>query len=295
MRGNVNEEYRASGSAHRFGASCFGPVSNLIRDSRWGRTAEMLTGEDPYLGRVMSAAFTTGIQHRPGALEATPGRSQGMFAAGNASNNKENKAHDTDDTGPRHLQSAPPVYRMINTIAKHLNTYAGPEGWGLTFGPHAERFGFEATLTEREWREFFLPAYRGAAEAGVSGFMCSYSSMTFTDHPEHSHNTPACANAYLLTKVIREEWDWEGYVLSDAGATAFIGNASIDNGTSWANECPGCHFGHGCVSPPHACLPIGVFITGLGVGAKWVKILLEFGGVAVSCRYWWGIDGGGLL
>ena len=38
VRGNVNE---AAAAGDAFGASCFGPVSNLIRDSRWGRTAEM--------------------------------------------------------------------------------------------------------------------------------------------------------------------------------------------------------------------------------------------------------------
>ena len=32
----------------------------------------------------------------------------------------------------------------------------------------------DAKLTEREWREFYLPAFKGSAEAGVTGFMCSY-------------------------------------------------------------------------------------------------------------------------
>ena len=216
VRGNTNSE-TAGGAA--FGASCFGPVSNLIRDSRWGRTAEMITGEDPTLGRIMSAAFTAGIQHRPAAPAPT---------------------HDDGENSPPAKQ-----YRMVNTIAKHLNTYAGPEGHGFTFGPDAERFQFEAKLTEREWREFFLPPYKGSADAGVSGFMCSYSAITFTDHPERSHNTPACANDYLLNQVVRKNWGWDGYVLSDAGAVAFIGNTSLSNATSWSKECPECHWGHG--------------------------------------------------
>ena len=89
-----------------FGASCFGPVSNLIRDSRWGRTAEMITGEDPLLGRVLSRAFTWGMQTPP-LLDTSGNSSDGNGDAG---------------------------YRMLITIAKHLNTYAGPEGWGFTFG-----------------------------------------------------------------------------------------------------------------------------------------------------------------
>ena len=62
-------------------------------------------------------------------------------------------------------------------------------GTGFTFGATADRFNFEAKLSERAWREFFLPPFFGAAEANVSGFMCSYSSITFTDHPV---NTTAC-------------------------------------------------------------------------------------------------------
>jgi len=96
VRGNVN--MAASSSHEKFSASCYGPVSNLVRDSRWGRSAEMITGEDPRLGRILSRSFTWGMQ-------TPPLREQG-------------------DSG----------YRMLVTIAKHLNTYAGPEGWGFTFG-----------------------------------------------------------------------------------------------------------------------------------------------------------------
>ena len=68
---------------------------------------------------------------------------------------------------------------------------------------------FSLKLSERAWREFFLPPFYGAAEAGVSGYMCSYSSITFTDHPERSSNTPACANKYMLHDVLRGEWQGE--------------------------------------------------------------------------------------
>ena len=83
VRGNVNTANAT------FGASCYGPVSNLVRDPRWGRAQEMVTGEDPQLGRIMSRAFTWGMQAQTDA------------------------AH--------------PQTRMVNTIAKHLNTYGGPE------------------------------------------------------------------------------------------------------------------------------------------------------------------------
>ena len=220
VRGNINAA--AEPGAPLSGASCFGPVSNLVRDSRWGRTAEMVTGEDPLLGRVMSRAFTWGMMmppsQPPAAAAAAAARSGG---------------------------SPPYPRRMLVTIAKHLNTYAGPEGWGYTFGPHAARFNFEARLTEREWREFFLPSYLGAAEAGVAGFMCSYTAVTFTDNTTRQQNTPACASELLLTDTVRRGWNWTGYVLSDAGATAFVANTTLSPGTSWEQECPNCTFGHG--------------------------------------------------
>lgn len=203
VRGNVNSDTADGGAV--FGASCFGPVSNLVRDPRWGRAAEMVTGEDPQLGRIMSRAFTWGMQQRL----------------------------DENSTA-----------RMLNTIAKHLNSYGGPEGTGFTFGSTAQRFNFDAKLTEREWREFFLPPFYGAAEAGVSGFMCSYSSISFTDHPERSSNTPSCAHEYMLEQVVRKQWNWTGYVLSDAGAAAFVGSTQIGKpGDRWheSNKT----FGHG--------------------------------------------------
>ena len=41
----VRAGYSINASGHG-GASCFGPVTNLIRDPRWGRANEMLGGED---------------------------------------------------------------------------------------------------------------------------------------------------------------------------------------------------------------------------------------------------------
>ena len=71
------------------------------------------------------------------------------------------------------LRGAGDKYRMVNTIAKHLNTYGGPEGHGYTFDVPTKRFNVDASLSEREWRESYLPQFKGSADAGVTGFMCS--------------------------------------------------------------------------------------------------------------------------
>jgi hypothetical protein len=82
-----------------------------------------------------------------------------------------------------------------------LNAYSGPEGHGFTFGPFALRFSFDAAMSQRAWREFFVPAFRATARAGARAFMCSYTAVTTDDG--FLDNTPACASAQLLTRVLR--------------------------------------------------------------------------------------------
>ena len=185
VKGNANADKRAG----RNSASCYGPVVNFIHDPRWGRTNEMLTGEDTTLGAVLGAAFVRGLQSW---VAATP-------------------------AGPR---------LAVTSTVKHLNAYSGPEGTGFTFGPLAQRFSFEANFSSQAaWREFFLPAFRATAKAGARGFMCSYSAFSTPDG--YLQNAPACGSPQLLTDTLRGLWGWDGFVLSDAGAVAFIGAASI--------------------------------------------------------------------
>lgn len=191
-------EARANYDQGDGGASCFGPVTNFIRDPRWGRTNEMLGGEDTTLATVLGVAFTRGIQ------------------AGTAA-------------------GAGTHYRMINTIAKHLSAYSGPEGYcgGVTFATQS-RFSNTATMSERDWREFYLPPWRAmAVDAQVSGFMSSYQAVNLVGDgpvgPPSAHTgavgIPDTANPTLLTTILRQTWNWtNGYILSDAGAVAFVGS-----------------------------------------------------------------------
>ena len=184
-------EARANANMAGVGASssCFGPVINFVHDSRWGRTNEMLTGEDTTPGAALGEAFVRGLQSW------------------------------TQDTaqGTRYA---------VSSTVKHLLSYSGPEGRGFTFGPFATRFSFEANFSsQRAWREFFLPAFRGVAKAGAKGFMCSYSSFSTPDG--YLRNAPACGSSHLLTDTLRGLWQWDGFVLSDAGAVAFIGQVAI--------------------------------------------------------------------
>lgn len=171
------------------GASCFGPVINFIHNPTWGRTNEMLTGEDSNLGAILGEAFVQGLQSW---TAETP-------------------------TGTR---------LAVSSTVKHLLSYSGPEGRGFTFGPYAERFSFDANFTSQiPWKEFFHPAFRATAKAGARGMMCSYSSFTTGDG--YMTNSPACGSPELLNATLRGEWGWDGFVLSDAGAVVFQGEANI--------------------------------------------------------------------
>lgn len=58
----------------------------------------------------------------------------------------------------------------------------------------------------RELHENFLPPFRRAIDAGALSVMTSYNSMD---------GIPCTANHYLLTRLLRNEWKFKGFVVSD--------------------------------------------------------------------------------
>jgi len=105
------------------------------------------------------------------------------------------------------LQGEHPRYIRANAGCKHFDAYGGPENIP------ASRFSFDAKISERDWRMTFLPAFRMCVEAGSYSVMCSFNSI---------NGIPACANRKLLTEILREEWGFNGYVISDEGALELI-------------------------------------------------------------------------
>ncbi|XP_005105835.1 probable beta-D-xylosidase 7 [Aplysia californica] len=95
--------------------------------------------------------------------------------------------------------------RFIMTSAgcKHFDVHGGPENIPVS------RFSFDAIVSDTDWRMTFLPAFKKCVEAGTYSVMCSYNSV---------NGVPACANKKLLTDILRTEWNFKGYVVSDQGA-----------------------------------------------------------------------------
>lgn len=61
-------------------------------------------------------------------------------------------------------------------------------------------------LSEREMREVYLPPFKAAVEAGVSTLMAAFNDIS---------GIPSSANRWLLKTVLRDEWDFKGFVVSD--------------------------------------------------------------------------------
>jgi beta-glucosidase len=86
----------------------------------------------------------------------------------------------------------------VIAVAKHFAAHGQPEG-GTNIAP--------VNVSERVLREYFLPSFEAAVkEAGVLSVMASYNEID---------GVPSHANRWLLGKVLREEWGFDGLVVSD--------------------------------------------------------------------------------
>ncbi|UCC24845.1 MAG: beta-glucosidase BglX [Gemmatimonadales bacterium] len=85
----------------------------------------------------------------------------------------------------------------LAACAKHFAGYGASES-GKDYA--------STNIPERELRSVHLPPFRAAADAGVASFMASFSDLD---------GIPASANHFLMTQVLRQEWDFRGFVVSD--------------------------------------------------------------------------------
>lgn len=70
---------------------------------------------------------------------------------------------------------------------------------------------------ERQLRSLYLPPLKRAImDSGATSIMSSYNSYD---------GIPVVADSYILTDILRGEWGYEYYVISDAGGTARLDNA----------------------------------------------------------------------
>ena len=100
----------------------------------------------------------------------------------------------------RGMQGDDPVYLKTSACAKHFAVHSGPE---------ESRHRFNALPDETDLQETYLPAFKALVKNGVSSVMCAYNRL---------YDNPCCASKYLLDTVLRQEWGFNGYVVSDCWA-----------------------------------------------------------------------------
>jgi beta-glucosidase len=82
-------------------------------------------------------------------------------------------------------------------------------------------------MSEITLRQVYLKPYQAAVEAGAATMMTSFNSI---------NGVPATANPFTLTQILRNEWGFDGFVVSDWGAVAELINHSIGDGPTVARK-----------------------------------------------------------
>lgn len=72
-----------------------------------------------------------------------------------------------------------------------------------------DRMGVNEHVSERALREIYFPGFKACVDAGCKTVMSAYNKL---------NGTPSAMNEWLLTDVLRKEWGFDGFVVSDWGA-----------------------------------------------------------------------------
>ena len=177
-----NYENAASVAAAESSASgihlTFAPMSDLVRDPRWGRVMES-PGEDTYLNCIMTKAAVHGFQ----------------------GDNPKEKG-------------------KIASCVKHFAGYGAAEG-GRDYN--------WVDISENTFRQFYLPSYKVALDAGARMVMTSFNVMD---------GIPSSANKKLFRDILRDEWGFDGCTISDYAAVhETIINGIAEDGSDAARQC----------------------------------------------------------
>lgn len=103
----------------------------------------------------------------------------------------------------RGLQGDDPDYYKVVATSKHFAVHNGPE---------PSRHSFNAEVSDRDLHESYLPMFKTTVQdAKVASVMCAYNRF---------RGLPCCGSDPLLKEILRDDWGFEGYVVSDCWAIA---------------------------------------------------------------------------
>ncbi len=103
------------------------------------------------------------------------------------------------------LQGNDPRYFKVVATPKHYAVHSGPE---------PERHTFDAITDKRDLYTTYLPAFKACVEEGNAySVMCAYNRYM---------GKACCSSDELLKDILRNDWGFDGYIVSDCGAIADI-------------------------------------------------------------------------
>lgn len=104
----------------------------------------------------------------------------------------------------RGLQGDDPHYLKVVSTPKHF----------AANNEEHNRFECNALISEKQLREYYLASFEACIRKGkAASIMASYTAI---------NGVPSSANPWLLTKVLRDDWGFDGYVVSDCGGVGQI-------------------------------------------------------------------------
>ncbi|MBX3043287.1 MAG: glycoside hydrolase family 3 C-terminal domain-containing protein [Candidatus Kapabacteria bacterium] len=93
---------------------------------------------------------------------------------------------------------------------KYFKTIASPKHYVVHSGPESKRHHFDAIVGERDLWETYMPAFKSSImEAGAFSIMAAFNAV---------NGRPVVTNPYLIQDVLRRQWDFKGFVVTDCNA-----------------------------------------------------------------------------
>jgi beta-glucosidase len=96
---------------------------------------------------------------------------------------------------------------------KYLKALSTPKHFAVHSGPEPTRHTVDVKVSDHDLEDTYLPAFRATVTAGAGSVMCAYNSID---------GKPACAQPMLLQEHLRDQWHFQGYVVSDCGAASDV-------------------------------------------------------------------------
>jgi beta-glucosidase len=107
--------------------------------------------------------------------------------------------------------------------SKYLKLVATPKHYVAYSGLESERHHFNAQVSQKDLYETYLPAFKACIqESKAFSIMGAYNRV---------NGEPCCASKTLLEEILRNQWGFDGYVVSDCGAILdiFENHKVVDN------------------------------------------------------------------